>query len=217
MTHPDLTRLLSDAPAVRTRYGTARLECRTIGDLHLPSGRVVACDALVEPALPPFARAVAPGSYPVWLSIAHLPGDDQRIAAAWLRLAEGLAEQWEPALLEGLPDQRDPAYGVDSGTGAFLSAEAAPLLASRLDDDFAEEAAAAMQAQYADTREWAILPAPGAAGLHVALFSSGMGDGAYSSYWGFDAGGQAVCLLTDFDMVGRQGEGAATKPWWKFW
>ena len=81
----------------------------------------------------------------------------------------------------------------------------------------AEEAAAAMQAQYADTREWAVLPVPGAAGLDVALFSSGMGDGAYSSYWGFDAGGQAVCLLTDFDILGRQGEGAAAKPWWKFW
>ena len=176
MTHHDLMPLLSDAPAVRTRYGTARLECRTIGD----------------------PRAVAPGTWPVWLSIAHLPGDDQRIAAAWLRLAEGLPERWEPALLEGLPDQRDPAYGVDSGTGAFLSAEAAPLLAARLDEGFAKEAAAAMRAQYADTREWAVLPVPGSAGLDVALFSSGMGDGAYASYWGFDAAGQTVCLLTRF-------------------
>jgi hypothetical protein len=58
--------------------------------------------------------------------------------------------------------------------------------------------------------------------LHVALFSSGMGDGAYTSYWGFDAGGEPVCLLTDFDILGRQGSGAAAdaaaaKPWWKFW
>jgi hypothetical protein len=34
----------------------------------------------------------------------------------------------------------------------------------------------------------------------VIVFQSGYGDGFYASYWGFDAEGQLVCLVTDFDL-----------------
>jgi len=221
-----LTRLLADAPVVESDYGPARLECRTIGELHLPSGRVVACDPLVEPDARPFEVAAAPGRYPVVLGIARLPGGDERIAAAWLRLADGTPVRWEPAALHGRPDLEEPAYGVDSGTGAFVSAEAAPLLAAALDGDFADEVATAMDANYVDTRNWAVLPVPGSAELNFAAFSSGMGDGAYASYWGRDAEGRPVCLLTDFDILKlsraeaeaeAERDRATAKPWWKLW
>lgn len=221
-----LDRLLADAPAVETGYGPARLECRTIGELYLPSGRIVACDAIVEPDLPPFALAAPPGTHPVRLAIVHLPGPDERIAAAWLRFAEGRPVRWTHATLEGMPDHAEPAYGVDSGTGAFLSAEAAPLLAERMHEGFFDELTAAMRRHYVHTRDWAVLPVPGAEPLNVAVFSSGFGDGAYASYWGHDADGRPVCLLTDFGLLDDpaaaedDGDAAArrtAKPWWKFW
>ena len=35
-------------------------------------------------------------------------------------------------------------------------------------------------------------------GLRTVLFSSGMGDGVYSGYWGMDEAGEAVCLTVLF-------------------
>lgn len=35
----------------------------------------------------------------------------------------------------------------------------------------------------------------------LLFFSSGDGDGAYPSYWGFDDAGQLCCLMTDFRIL----------------
>lgn len=35
-------------------------------------------------------------------------------------------------------------------------------------------------------------------GLRTVLFSSGMGDGIFSGYWGLDAEGEAACLIVPF-------------------
>ena len=42
--------------------------------------------------------------------------------------------------------------------------------------------------------EWRL---PGS-GLRTVLFSSGMGDGLYSGYWGLDAEGEIACLVALF-------------------
>jgi uncharacterized protein DUF4241 len=49
-------------------------------------------------------------------------------------------------------------------------------------------------------------------GLNVVMFKAGLGDGAYASYWGLDAGGEPACLVTDFGVLyppedGEQVEG----------
>ena len=218
-----LSQLIADAPGVSTELGAARLECRVIGELQLPSGRIIACDPLVEPDLPPFALVVPPGAWPVGVTIVHLP-DDQRIAAGWVRVSAGKPVRWEPAQLAGRPARDAPAYGVDSGTGGFVSAEGAIAFAAQIDDDSIEAFQSTLEAEYVPTREWAVVPIAGTDGLNVAAFSSGLGDGAYVSYWGFDADEGIVCLLTDFRLMERParregsttGEGAV-RPWWKFW
>lgn len=218
-----LTRLLCDLADGEARHGAVRLECRTIGELTLPSGRIVACDAAVEPGHPPFVGAVMPGRYPVRVAIAHLAGGDHRIAGAWLRFAEGAPARWEPAPFEGVPEHADHAYGVDSATGAFVSLEGARRLAALTDDRFAEAVGDAMDASYRDTRAWAVIPVPGDPPLEAAVFSSGAGDGAYPSYWGYGDDGAPRCLLTDFRILSPEdadasGAGAlASRPWWKVW
>jgi Protein of unknown function (DUF4241) len=119
--------------------GEILIERREIGRLRLPSGRVVGADAMVEPTLPPFDRAVEPGDYPVQLAIAHF-------------------------------------------------------------------------------RKGAMVELPGQ--LNLALLSSGLGDGAYASYWGLDANDHPVVLLTDFGLLDAPEElrpVKAAKPWWRFW
>lgn len=39
-------------------------------------------------------------------------------------------------------------------------------------------------------------------------FSSGRGDGFYPSYWGYDAAGQRVALVTDCRVLGERGQKA---------
>jgi len=204
--------------------GEMLIERRDIGRLRLPSGRIVAADAMVEPTLPAFDRAVEPGEYPVHLAIAHFrKGGDQRIAAAWLVFSSKAITRWVPSGLEatarGQPKPGEAAaYGVDSGTGSFLSPEAAASMTAQLTDGFAEHIAEQMHATYVHTREWAMVELPGQ--LNLALFSSGLGDGAYASYWGLAADDQPVVLLTDFGLLDAPEElrsAKAAKPWWRFW
>jgi hypothetical protein len=218
-----LSQLLTDAPAVGTDVGPGRLECRVIGDLNLPSGRIVACDPMVEPDLPPFAETVPPGRWPVGVTIAHAQ-DDQRIAAAWIRVSAAEPVRWTPAQRAGRPQRESPAYGVDSGTGGFVSAEGALVFAAQVDDESVEAFQSALEAEYVPTREWAVVPIAGTDGLNIAAFSSGLGDGSYESFWGYGADGAIVCLLTDFRIVEPpSGSERASRvegplrPWWKFW
>ena len=204
--------------------GEKRIERREIGRLRLPSGRVIGADPMVEPDLPPFDRVVEPGEYPVHLAIAHFPkGADQRIAAAWLVFGSAAIARWAPAGLDGTarcqPKPGEPAaYGVDSGTGSFLSPEAAVAMTAQPSDQFAERMTEQMRETYVDTREWAMVELPGQ--LNVAIFSSGFGDGAYASYWGLDGNDKPVVLLTDFGLLAAPEElrpPKRNKPWWRFW
>ena len=45
---------------------------------------------------------------------------------------------------------------------------------------------------------WANLPIDPATGANLIAFTSGSGNGDYASYFGFDADGGLVCLVTDF-------------------
>lgn len=222
MSEPAWAAALQDGARVTSDAGELTIEHREIGSLRLPSGRVVAADAIVEAALPPFARRVVPGRYPVRLAIAHIgAARDQRVALAWVAFAQAPVARWEPARLEGRPASEDPAegsaYGVDSGTGSFLSPEAAAPFTALVLNGFDERVSAPMEATYADTRNWAVVEV--GEGLDVALFSSGYGDGAYASYWGLDEAGAPVLLVTDFGLLdpprGASREGR--RPWWKLW
>jgi hypothetical protein len=218
MDQPTWAEVLRDGGELAGSAGNLRIEHREIGRLYLPSGRVIAADALVEPTLPPFARAVPPGRYPVHIAIAHLQKDeDQRVAAA-LSFGAAPVAAWEGAELEGRPAT---AYGVDSGTGSFLSQEAAAVFAERLSGPYADTVMEQMESNYVHTRNWAVVDLPGTEGLNLALFSSGYGDGAYASYWGLDGAGEAVVLLTDFGLLdppdSLRRKPSAKPPWWKFW
>ena len=59
-------------------------------------------------------------------------------------------------------------------------------------------------ANYENTREWAIVTLDQSTGLNLAMFSSGGGDGAYYSYWGFAGDDEIVCLTTDFEVLVRR-------------
>jgi hypothetical protein len=206
---PDFSKLFEDGRAVESAdYGRVVLRRHAAGELRLPTGRVVACDP-AAPETDPYTVGVAPGSHPVVLSVAHFEEDgDQRVAGAMLVVSDGAPVRWELALVAGqdaseLEGDEVFGYAVESGFGCLMDAESAARYVDALEEDdssLEERIADALDATYVDTWSWANVPIDAASGLNLAAFSAGMGDGLYASYFGFDAAGEVVALVTDFAL-----------------
>lgn len=185
----------------------AVLSAMPAGDLVLPTGRVVASDVFFF-TTEPFTRSLPAGRHPVfWLSSARDPDLGGDVAAAMIRVAPGDPISWEMAVTPGqdvttLQPSEFFGYPVDSGTGAFASAEAVERLST---GDGGES--------YADRVSDGLYPSGGVynqsvdvtvdqvSGLNVIGFVSGFGDGLYPSWFGLDVDGQPLVLLTDFGIL----------------
>ncbi len=209
-----LARVLSTAFVPGAQFSALVLEVRTVGELFVSSGQIVACDPLVCPETKPFTRTVPIGSHPVTVSIARFPDGDERIGCAMLKWNDSPVTDWEPALLPG----QDPtklktdeffAYPVDAGLGCFMDQDAAMLLIRRMDElrdkdsdsnYFDDVLEAELNVNYKHTRDWTNHhPVPDRP-HNVIIFSSGDGDGRYPSFFGM-ASGAATCLVTDFCIL----------------
>jgi hypothetical protein len=139
---------------------------------------------------------------------------DERVAAARLTMSRGKVARWENATrgkqrLEALKGDEFFGYGVDAGTGCFMDARTAAALgkleaAEHKKDNFEGWLMARVQAELLPAgRSWgaASVVVDGAEGANVVCFSSGWGDGVYASFFGLDARGEPVCLVTDFGVL----------------
>lgn len=176
-------------------------------DLLLPSGRIRASDFLVGGG-EPFTRDVPPGRHPLALVAAKIDEGHERIALAVIRFSARSVASWEMAVTPGrdlatLKPGQVFGYGVDSGTGSFCDASAAPLLEQANEEDvgFPHRVMAEMRRSHQPTRDWIHIETPNGS---AAGFSSGYGDGSYASYFGLDDTGNPVVLLTDFNIVDWQ-------------
>jgi hypothetical protein len=177
------------------------------GDLVLPSGRVVAADVFFF-TTEPFTRRLPVGRHPViLLSSARDPDLVGDVAAAMIRVAPGDPVRWEMAVVPGQdPTTLEPGeffgYPVDSGTGAFASAEAVDLLMREgAGEDYGDEISDGLfpsEGVYNQSIDVTVDPASGA---NVIGFVSGFGDGAYPSWFGLGADGEPLVLLTDFGIL----------------
>lgn len=169
-------------------------------DLRLPTGRVVAADGILGGG-EPFSRSVSPGHYPLALTIAQL-GTDTRVGLAILRFTDERIVKWERGVPEGQQafDPEKIGYGVDSGTGSFCDASVQQLVieANEADIGFDEQVLDELKRTYKTTRNWVHIDSPNGS---LAIFSSGFGDGFYTSYFGLNEAGSAVVLVTDFGLL----------------
>jgi hypothetical protein len=185
--------------------------------LRLPSGQVAACDPFIglgEEA-DPFADRVAPGTYPVVVSVVEVAHSDnpefthERVAAAWLQVADVPTVAWTPALsgdqdLGTLGDTEFFGYGVDAGTGCFIDATATVRLGHLLGEDGNDLIDALYGAETAPDCGPVALADPGT-GINLVAFPSGWGDGAYPTWVGRDADGDVTGFLTEFFVVPQPG------------
>jgi len=183
-----------------------------IGELNLPSGRVVAMDPFSDPGRKPFTARVAPGRYPVMLSLVQPEGwPAPLIAAAMLRIGPAPPVSWALAVTPGQdPDalEDDELYGFpsDAGTACLASAEAARVQARRItvlgmpNLLYIARLNREMEA-HAEEGMWAMVEMEKRRGLNAAFFTAGYGDGVYDAYWGYDAEGEAVALVVDLGVI----------------
>jgi hypothetical protein len=199
-------------------WQAVRVEEREIGILAVPSGRIVACDPFLLWKPVALALETPTGSFPVRLFIIHYEDGDQRIAAARLEFTGGAPDRWEMAVMHGqdvstLEADHIFGYAVDSGTGSFMDLKAAKQLETHMgaDQHYFEEVIEQMDQTYVHTRSWAMIDVGNADGLNAAVFSSGVGDGFYASYWGW-SGGRLMCLVTDFGLLYSESDREGAGP-----
>lgn len=193
-----------------TKIDGKKASVHDVGELLLPSGRVVACDPLAPHDSKELERKVGAGAYPV--RVVHL-ADTRVVAFAQLVLAPGKVVRWELAKMKG----GNTSYTTETGTGAFADAVLVKrLVKAMLDDDDVSDT---MQDAFEDEDVPWLLYAPEGEEdeeedddedeeeeeeddqPNIAMFNSGHGDGSYQSYWGLDAAGKALCLVTDFGVA----------------
>lgn len=192
------------------------------GEADFSTGEVVLADPLAylgskyETLL---EKRIPAGSYPVELSVCRSRIAGLRIAAARLLVSSGQAVSYEIAMPRGkrIEELGNPGvftfFGVDTGLACFADrkvSEESRLFfenwagknpgKNKYTDYFASlfqescEANPEFQNQGGSFLEWKLPES----GFRTVLFSSGMGDGMYSGYWGLDEEGRIVCLTVIF-------------------
>jgi len=188
--------------------GAVIVEVLEAGTLRMPSGALIACDptylnagergtpGAYQEAHQPFTATVAPGEYPVLLSVFRwVSGTGPAEAAAKVVTRNEPVVSWEMGLRPGqdlsiLPNEGFFGFGIDTGTGCFFDAVAAPAMA-RLAQDFA--------LGYKRTAE---LSDP-ESGANLIAFHSGWGDGHYPTWVGRTASGDVACFIADMQLFDK--------------
>ncbi len=208
---------LQDGVTIQTGHGAVTLHHFSAGDLTVTSGAIVACDPpWADEKTPGFVTRIPPGRYPVILSIEHRRAryqatykDYQLVAFAILRLHDRRPVRWEIAEFDDkgkdIEEGEIPGYGVDTGIGCFMDADATRVFVRRLQQDSEYHMVISRQMDESDPSKtgwgWGTVNLEPDTAANVIFFSAGPGDGGYASFFGYDADDIPVCLVTDFTLL----------------
>jgi hypothetical protein len=209
---PNYFRFFKRVRTFNTAAGELTFIPKTIGKLVLPTGKLVACDPICGPESEAFTPQLKPGSYPVLLCFAHSQEyGERRIAYAMLRLKNIPPVRWELATspqedVSSLKEGQYFGYTVDSGTGCFMDEAAGDVLIEAMEIGTFQEYIADRLIEAMSASEWVNFVVDESTGANVMAFSSGLGDGIYGTYFGYDACDEIVCAVTDFNLLGEEAE-----------
>lgn len=207
---PDIYRDLKDGAMVTALGYDIVIQRRSIGELDLPSGKLVACDPLVHPSTEHFEVELDPGTYPVKLVIAQLR-DECPIAYAIIEVDESPARRWELATVpsEDTTPMSDEAHGyaVISSLGCFTDAVTATRLmeytemAMHDEDEIERLLRGDLRRHRKDGYSWANIHDPILGSGNLVVFTSGTGEGLYKTYVGYGEDGAITRVVTDFEVL----------------
>ena len=192
-----------------------------IGDVNLPTGRIIAADPFFTSEQQPFSRTVEPDKYPVYIYMAEIDKLHHRIAYAKIKFRPEEASKWILALTEDLTaeelDDLDEGefygFAVQSGLASFLDEETNAQFTARMDDvqeknpesDYYEDVLLEEFRAYSgkntfsrELGDWNDHKVNEDSDNNVIMFASGWGDGYYPAYWGLGENGETIELVIDF-------------------
>ena len=202
-----------------------------IGDVNLPTGRIVAADPFFSAEQRPFSRTVEPDKYPVFIYMAEIDRLHHRIAYAKIKFRPTEATRWILALTDDLTQEEladlgeDEFYGfpVESGLACFLDEETNAQFIEKMDElqernpesNYYDEVLAEEFRKYSgknnfsrELGDWNDHHPDKDSDNNIILFASGWGDGYYPAYWGLDEEGNTIELVIDFLLNEFDPEGA---------
>lgn len=217
--HTDFINAFKDGTVFRCPMrGRLAVRCFDVGQLILPSGKIVTCDpgniGWEYPCIEPLVPSQKPGRYPVRVSVVTQEDSehqDRRVACAMSVFTDERASTWEMALTAEqssrlLPKGQFFGYGVDVGMGCFVDAATLTAIGKVDPERFYEDRLLPAMAG----TDWSCVTLDPNTRGNIVMFSSGYGDGAYCSYWGRSKNGRVTCLVTDFALLVEHLEGKAT-------
>jgi len=192
-----------------------------IGDVNLPTGRIIVSDPFFSLEQRPFSRTVEPDKYPVFIYVSQIDAAHHRIAYAKIKFRPEEPKTWILALTDDLTNEEltdlgeDEFYGfpVESGLACFLDEETNTRFVAKLDelqeknpesnyyDDVLSEEFMAYSGKNNFSRElgdWNDHKPDADSDNNVIMFASGWGDGYYPAYWGITENGDLAELTIDF-------------------
>lgn len=190
-----------------------------VGEIDCPTGHIVVADPLAylgTPYSPMLAEKIPTGKYPVLVSICRHPDIGLRMCTAKLKVKDTKVTKYVmatavPETAIQLKDGKTmEGFPVDAGVMCFVDAQVANEYSDFLDkwhaahpddnhydDYFAEffaksyEELPAYQREGGDFIEWANPET----GNKLVMISSGLGDGFYLSYYGYDEAGDIAEII----------------------
>ncbi|MFP3812700.1 DUF4241 domain-containing protein [Bacillus sp. SIMBA_005] len=172
-----------------------QLFAKQLGYIEITGGHIVACDPFDSDGDQSFTRKVTLGKYPIILVVKRLESGDERVAYAMIKFPNEQAIKWELATragqdLKNLKEDEFFGYGVNTGMGCFMDAEAALYLQAYEDKRYKEdnvfylyeEFAEALEQNYKHTWDWLVTRFHDK--VDIAVFTTGFGDGMYPSFGG---------------------------------
>ncbi|TDO44047.1 uncharacterized protein DUF4241 [Kribbella sp. VKM Ac-2527] len=219
LSEPDVGALFAHGARHRWANGTtSRLDVVQVGDLALPSGKIVARDPARwvhddAEEKEPFTLVARPGEWRISISVVHwdespdprVPPPIRKPTAVKAELGDVDVDvrSWELALRPGQePPARDavglPGFSVGAGMGCLLDAADLGFLRRLWQDDDTQRLDSILDAVGADGAE-IIMDQDLAGG--VLVFDCGMGDGVYPTWIGRDSNGDPVSLVIDLELL----------------
>lgn len=193
-----------------------KMEVMEIGDVSLPSGKVVVRDPLVflDSTQNPYFIETPKGNFPVTIAVVKSEDWGDRYAAVKVKFTDKKPVLYQEALignenLDGVKEDDFFGFHVDAGLGCIADAEALPEFDKFIadlnvdniyDDYFAELFAQSYKENpnnQRDAGDWINWTIPNT-NYQIPMFASGFGDGSYPVYFAYDANEEICGLYIQF-------------------
>lgn len=187
------------------------IESFDAGKLHLSSGNIVACDPLITNDKEAFKTTFPVGDFPIHI---HKERESNCVAYVEVVFSEKEVKRWEMAVCEGqniadLQGEEIFGYPVESGMGCLMDVETQGLLNDleqllyrRKGVDFMGIYGEFFHEYFFDENgaidQFALLKPNDEKPHNLIAFETGLGEGFYASYIGFDEEDRPVKLVSEF-------------------